>query len=107
MHTYLIKYDCIFILTFLKTVIKQKNKYACIYYENAQNYTKYVQNSAFTNGTPYKTPELEICKSCLPFKQFLSLETNKKRKSNSNHVFGQSKAYDWRNKFLSVGKVVL
>ena len=31
---------------------KKNNKYACIYYKHAQNYTKYAQNGAFTNGTP-------------------------------------------------------
>ena len=54
MHAYSIKYACIFILTFVKHRQKRKTKkYACIYNKNAQNYTKYTQNGAFTNGTPY------------------------------------------------------
>ena len=54
MHAYLIKYACIFTLTFVNTVIKQKKiKYACIYNKHAQNYTKYAQNGNSTNGTPY------------------------------------------------------
>ena len=50
-----IKYACMYILTRVNTIIKQKNKYACIYNKHAQNYTKYTQNGAFTNSTPYKT----------------------------------------------------
>ena len=51
MHAYLVKYGCIFILTFVEHRHLKKNKYACIYNKHAQNYTKYVQNGAFTNGT--------------------------------------------------------
>ena len=53
MHVNLIKYACIFILTFVKHrhLTKKKKKYACIYNKHAQNYTKYAQNGAFTNGT--------------------------------------------------------
>ena len=45
-------YACIYILTSVNTIIKQKNEYSCIYDKHAQNYTKYAQNGAFTNGTP-------------------------------------------------------
>ena len=34
-----------------KTPSLNKNKYACIYNKHAQNYTKYAQIGAFTNGT--------------------------------------------------------
>ena len=33
--------------------LSKKNKYAFVYNNHAQNYTKYAQNGAFTNGTPY------------------------------------------------------
>ena len=36
-----------------KTPSLNKKRYACIYNKHAQNYTKYAQNGAFTNGTPY------------------------------------------------------
>ena len=60
MHAYVIKYPCIYISTNINNFIKQKKKimcaclikYASIYNKHAQNYAKYTQNGAFTNGTP-------------------------------------------------------
>ena len=63
MHEYLIKYACIFTLTCIRrtpSLNKNKKKYACIYNKHAQKYTKYAQNGAFTNGTPYSNTSIRL-----------------------------------------------
>ena len=73
------EYACLYILTSVNTIIKQKiNNYACIY-------NKYAQNGAFTNDTPYK-----LMSSKCQFLFFLLTRGNHKIKNNAlrlSHIF--------------------
>ena len=54
---------------------KKINKYACIYSKHAQNYTKYAQNGAFTNGTP-KAQQFKASRDRYTLKSFIRLYRN-------------------------------